>query len=37
MEASERPLASVIVVNYRGEELLPSCLDSVMAQVVDFP
>ncbi len=37
MVTGEKPLASVIIANYRGEELLPSCLDSIMGQAVDFP
>ena len=37
MVSGEKPLASVIIANYRGEDLLPSCLDSVVGQVVDFP
>jgi GT2 family glycosyltransferase len=37
MGINEKPLASVIIVNYRGEEILPACLDSVMSQETDFP
>jgi len=37
MVTGEQPQASVVIANYRGEKLLPSCLDSVMRQVVDFP
>jgi GT2 family glycosyltransferase len=37
MNDIERPLASIIIVNYRGEKLLPPCLDSVLAQAVQFP
>ncbi len=37
MYESEKPLASIVIVNYRGEKLLPSCLDSVLAQDTEFP
>ncbi len=37
MEEGERPLASVVIANYRGEELLSSCLDSLRAQDTDQP
>lgn len=37
MEESERPLASVVIANYRGEELLSPCLDSLRNQDTDQP
>ncbi|MBC7228936.1 MAG: glycosyltransferase family 2 protein [Actinobacteria bacterium] len=33
----DRPLVSVIIANYRGEALLPPCLDSLRAQDTDRP
>lgn len=37
MGTKDKPLASMIIANYRGENLLPSCLDSVVAQKAAFP
>lgn len=37
METKERPLASVVIANYRGETLLAPCLDSLRAQDTDLP
>ncbi len=31
------PLVSVCVANYRGEDVLAKCLDSILAQQCDFP
>jgi len=37
MDVGSEPLVSLIIPNYRGVRLLPSCLDSVMSQETGLP